>query len=174
MKIFRILLLTSALALLASCQGPVKPENTDGHQLWFYSMDKDGMNLSPEKTTMAIAANEIQEYWKGSQAVSFNVLETKDETLGSEGYRLVFGKDGIKLCLLFGKLCIYCFGAFRICLKLCLEGGSFSGVSLFCRLDSVNVASRSGANSLSLEVDGTAGNVVKTDDASAGCGLAAA
>ena len=97
MKIFRILFLTSVLAMLASCQGPVKPENTDGHQLWFYSMDKDGMNLSPEKTTMAIAANEIQEYWKGSQAVSFNVLEAKDETLGSEGYRLVFGKDGISV-----------------------------------------------------------------------------
>ena len=88
MKIFRILFLTSALAMLASC-GPVKPESNDGHQLWFYSMDSDGMNLSPVKTTMAIAENEISQYWKGSE-VSFDVLQTKDESLGSEGYRLVF------------------------------------------------------------------------------------
>ena len=81
--------------MLAACQGPVKPENTDGHQLWFYSMDKDGMNLSAEKTTMAIANNEIQEYWNGKQTVALNVLEAKDETLGEEGYRLVFGNDGV-------------------------------------------------------------------------------
>ena len=84
-----------ALTAMASCQGPVKPESTDGHQLWFYSMDKDGMNLSTEKTTMAIANNEIKEYWNGKQAVNFNVLGTKDEALGNEGYRLVFAKDGI-------------------------------------------------------------------------------
>ena len=81
---------------MASCQGPVKPESTDGHQLWFYSLDKDGMNLSAEKTTMAIAENEISQYWKGKK-VSFNVLQIKDETLGSEGYRLVFRKDGISV-----------------------------------------------------------------------------
>ena len=93
MKIFRILFLTSALAMLASC-GPVKPESNDGHQLWFYSMDSDGMNLSPVKTTMAIAENEISQYWKGSE-VSFDVLQTKDESLGSEGYRLVFSGDAV-------------------------------------------------------------------------------
>ena len=97
MKLFRILFFTSVLALLASCQGPVKPESTDGHQLWFYSMDKDGMNLSAEKTTMAIANNEIQEYWNGKQAVKFNVLGTKDEALGNEGYRLVFSKEEVSV-----------------------------------------------------------------------------
>lgn len=97
MKLLKTLLLASIAALMASCCGPEKPEDTDGHQLWFYSMDRDGMNLSPEKTTMAIAANEIDEYWKGGQKVSFNVLESKDESLGSEGYRLTFGKDGIAI-----------------------------------------------------------------------------
>jgi alpha-glucuronidase len=53
------------------------------------------MNLSEEKTTMAIAANEVREYWHGEQAVLFNVLDTKDEILGPEGYRLVFGKDAV-------------------------------------------------------------------------------
>ena len=57
MKIIKTLFLASAMALLASCGGPVKPESTDGHQLWFYSMDNDGMNLSSVKTTMAIAEN---------------------------------------------------------------------------------------------------------------------
>ena len=80
------------MVLLASCGGPVKPESTDGHQLWFYSMDSDGMNLSSVKTTMAIAENEINQYWNG-QKVSFNILQTKEESLGNEGYRLVFAKD---------------------------------------------------------------------------------
>ena len=97
MKITKTLILTLAVSALAACQGPVTPESTDGHQLWFYSMDQDGMNLSSEKTTMAIAGNEIQQYWNGSQAVSFNVLEAQDETLGSEGYRLTFDKETIKV-----------------------------------------------------------------------------
>ena len=60
MKIIKTLILTLGVSALAACQGPVTPESTDGHQLWFYSMDQDGMNLSSEKTTMAIAENEIQ------------------------------------------------------------------------------------------------------------------
>ena len=84
------------MALLASCGGPAKPESTDGHQLWFYSMDSDGMNLSSVKTTMAIAENEINQYWNG-QKVSFNILQTKEESLGNEGYRLVFAEDGISV-----------------------------------------------------------------------------
>mgnify|MGYP002517607978 CR=1 FL=1 len=95
MRLFKILLLASMTALLASCCDTVKPECNDGHQLWFYSMDQDGMNFSEEKTTMAIAANEVREYWQGDQAVLFNVLDTKDDVLGPEGYRLVFGKDAV-------------------------------------------------------------------------------
>ena len=95
MKIIKTLILTLAVSTLAACQGQVTPESTDGHQLWFYSMDQDGMNLSAEKTTMAIAENEIQQYWNGSQTVSFNVLEAQDETLGSEGYKLTFDKKNI-------------------------------------------------------------------------------
>ena len=96
MKIIKNLFLASAMVLLASCGGPVKPESTDGHQLWFYSMDSDGMNLSSVKTTMAIAENEINQYWNG-QKVNFNLLQTKDESLGNEGYRLAFAKDGISV-----------------------------------------------------------------------------
>ena len=97
MKLLKTLLIASIVALTASCCGPEKPADTDGHQLWFYSLDQDGMNLSPEKTTMAIAANEISEYWKEGREVSFNVLEAKEEGLGDEGYRLSFGKDGITI-----------------------------------------------------------------------------
>ena len=97
MKISGAFFLIAALSTVMSCQSPAVPESTDGHQLWFYSMDKDGMNLSAEKTTKAIYENEIQQYWNGGQTVSFNVLDSKDETLGSEGYRLVFGKDVIKV-----------------------------------------------------------------------------
>ena len=95
MRLCKILFLASVATVLASCSDNVRPECNDGHQLWFYSMDQDGMNLSEEKTTMLIAANEIREYWKGEQSVLFNVLETKDDILGPEGYRLVFGKDAV-------------------------------------------------------------------------------
>ena len=55
MKSFKILSALLAVMFLASCQGPAVPESTDGHQLWFYSLDQDGMNLSPEKTTPSLA-----------------------------------------------------------------------------------------------------------------------
>ena len=95
MRLFKTLFIAASVALAAACTSAVKPADNDGHQLWFYSMDQDGMNLSEEKTTMAIAANEVREYWHGEQAVLFNVLETKDDVLGPEGYRLVFGKDAV-------------------------------------------------------------------------------
>ena len=95
MRLFKILLLASVATVLASCSNTVRPECNDGHQLWFYSRDQDGMNFSEEKTTMAIAANEVREYWQGNQEVLFNVLDTKDDVLGPEGYRLVFGKDAV-------------------------------------------------------------------------------
>ena len=91
MRLFKTLFIAASVALAAACTSAVKPADNDGHQLWFYSMDQDGMNLSSEKTTLAIAENEIREYWGGKQAVSFEVLDTEDDELGSEGYRIVFG-----------------------------------------------------------------------------------
>ena len=97
MRLFKTLFIAASVALAAACTSAVKPADNDGHQLWFYSMDQDGMNLSSEKTTLAIAENEIREYWGGKQAVSFEVLDTEDDELGSEGYRIVFGDKEIKV-----------------------------------------------------------------------------
>ena len=43
---------------------------------------------------MAIIANEVEQYWKGQQSISFNLLASDGE-LGPEGYRLSFGNEKI-------------------------------------------------------------------------------
>lgn len=54
MKSVKLALYSLIAVALASCQPNTTVTDTDGHSLWFYSLDTDGMNLSPEKTTNCI------------------------------------------------------------------------------------------------------------------------
>lgn len=97
-------LLTSVCVLLSgliavSCSG-TELKNENGHNLWFHSMSAgEPQILSENKTTLAIADNEIMHYWKGSQTVTcvipFGEKDTSIAKLGNDGYCIDFDKKSI-------------------------------------------------------------------------------
>lgn len=97
MKRIRTILLSLAALALASCQSNPTLTDTDGHNLWFHSLDESGMKLSSEKTTRGIAMHEINTYWKQKQSIKLNQLADTDESLGNEGYRLTFSSSEIQV-----------------------------------------------------------------------------
>lgn len=97
MKNIQLALYALLTLAFASCQPNPSVTDTDGHNLWFHSLDAKGMSLSPEKTTRGIAMHEINTYWKQEQAVELSQLTPTDDSLGKEGYRLTFSPSTIQV-----------------------------------------------------------------------------
>lgn len=92
---FFIGLAVAATMLLGACGGAEPPQNTDGHQLWFYSLGKNGEKLSDVKTTQAIIKNELECNWHDSRKVTL-ALNTNHE-LGTDGFTIEFTGKGVHI-----------------------------------------------------------------------------
>ena len=88
--------MTGMIFASSCCNAELNDEN--GHNLWFHSLtDGEPQTLSDEKSTMAIADNEILNYWKGRQTVTSVICREPEASLGKEGYRIEFGKKEISI-----------------------------------------------------------------------------
>ena len=85
----------TGLMTLASCADNNKQNTTvgsDGHLLWFNSLQME----APAEfgtTTMQIAEQNIEKYWKSNQKVNLTLNSTANDALGNEGFELAFA-DG--------------------------------------------------------------------------------
>lgn len=73
-----------------------KPANTNGHNLWFNSLNI-ATPLPFGATTMDIAKDNIEKYWKGAAKVGFTLYTEAKTELGNEGFEIVAQADSIKL-----------------------------------------------------------------------------
>ena len=84
----------AGLMALASCSDSKRPitDFNDGHLLWFNSLQMDAPPPIGE-TTMQIAKENIDKYWKSGPKVELTLNSTANDALGSEGFELSFA-DG--------------------------------------------------------------------------------
>ena len=84
----------TGLMALASCSDSKRPitDFNDGHLLWFNSLQMDAPAPIGE-TTMQIAKENIDKYWKSGPKVELTLNSTANDALGSEGFELSFA-DG--------------------------------------------------------------------------------
>ena len=89
----------AVLLCCAACGGKTPLATENGHNLWFHSQVADKPVLASEKTTISIALNEINQYWKGKSAVKLTAFNGNqvDSKLGDEGYSIEFGKNQIEI-----------------------------------------------------------------------------
>lgn len=80
---------------LASCSTNTKPADTDGHQLWFSSLQM----TEPEHfgaSTLEIAQYNIDKFWKGDKRVTLTINDKNNEKLGNDGFTIDFSNKKIE------------------------------------------------------------------------------
>lgn len=94
-KKVRFVVAFTMLASLLSCgEKQQTMVNSDGHQLWFYSLG-DTPTLTTGKSTMEILQSEINNYWRGEQTVNVKLLRRANSSLGRDGYVISYSTDSV-------------------------------------------------------------------------------
>lgn len=90
--------LALALALgivIAGCSSNSNTSPSDGHLLWFQSLQ--ACKTAPFKaSTLQIAQSNISKYWKGDKSVTLSINEINNEKLGNDGFTIDFSNKKIE------------------------------------------------------------------------------
>lgn len=96
-KLTLTLIGVAALFGIASCSSENQSKGNLNDQLWFHSLNI-GSPAAFQSTTMQIVADNIDKYWNGKKAPTFNIkTDNPNKELGTEGFKINITESGIKV-----------------------------------------------------------------------------
>lgn len=93
------------VVLCVSCKKSFSPVETDGHSLWFASLEAVQSPLTADLTTEELAQRNIDLYWKDGRKVTF--VQGTSEELGNEGFSLKSEKSEVVIAANTPIGCLY-------------------------------------------------------------------